>query len=269
MSENIKKASKRNNFTTVNNDYLQDENLSWKAKGIITYIMSLPENWILNVYDLRNRSKDGRDSTANGLKELIDNKYCIRIRSHSKGGLFAGFDYEVSDIKFYIEDTEQPYTEKPYTDKPFTEKPFTENPTLVNTNYSKDLLKINTDNIKENIKENIFGFEILESWNEQKIKNHRSAPTEKLVNDTLKKISLEDLKKSFKNYKEVLASDFFFNHIWDLNTFLKKQKGKPAENFLRFLPNGDIWENYKSEKLRKKPKNQGNKIIDNNNSDYF
>ena len=61
MADTIRKTSRKVNFTTVSNDFLQDVNLSWKAKGMIVYILSLPPGWVLNIQDLKNRSKDGRD----------------------------------------------------------------------------------------------------------------------------------------------------------------------------------------------------------------
>lgn len=42
MADTIRRTKRTGNFTTVRNEYLQDVNLSWKAKGLITYIMSLP-----------------------------------------------------------------------------------------------------------------------------------------------------------------------------------------------------------------------------------
>lgn len=150
MADFIKRAKRKNNFTTVNNDYLQDINLSWKGKGLITYIMSLPDDWQLNISDLKNRSKDGRDSTANGINELIEHSYCRRLRNRSNGGIFAGFDYEVSDIKFAPQpenpDMDNPQEEKPFTENPDTENPFTENPEQINTNNTNNLFKQNTNN---------------------------------------------------------------------------------------------------------------------------
>lgn len=149
MADTIRRTKRTGNFTTVRNEYLQDVNLSWKAKGLITYIMSLPPNWQLNLSDLKKRSKDGRDATAAGLRELITNGYCQRCKVRGDGGTFVGCDYEVSDIKEF--EPEQPQTENPFmdtpqtenpvavnpeTEKPDTEKPDTEKPTLINTNQS-------------------------------------------------------------------------------------------------------------------------------------
>lgn len=132
----IRKYKGAKNFTTVSNDYLQDRLLSWKAKGLITYIMSLPDDWEINLKDLCNRSKDGRDSTSSALNEIIENNYGFRTQERKEGGLFTGYDYTISDIKVI-----QPETGFPYTDNPNTDNPNTENPPQVNTNSRKDLKK--------------------------------------------------------------------------------------------------------------------------------
>ena len=144
MADTIRRTKRTGNFTTVRNEYLQDVNLSWKAKGLITYIMSLPPDWQLNLSDLKKRSKDGRDATAAGLRELITNGYCQRYKIRSDGGTFVGCDCEVSDIKEF--EPEQPQTENPFMDtpqtgnpvavNPETEKPNTGKPTQVSTNPS-------------------------------------------------------------------------------------------------------------------------------------
>lgn len=146
MADTIRRTKRTGNFTTVRNEYLQDVNLSWKAKGLITYIMSLPPDWQLNLSDLKKRSKDGRDATAAGLRELITNGYCQRYKVRGDGGAFAGCDYEVSDIKEF--ESERPQTENPFMDtpqtgfpfsvNPYTENPYTGKPTQINTNLSNE-----------------------------------------------------------------------------------------------------------------------------------
>ena len=158
MADTIRKTSRKVNFTTVSNDFLQDVNLSWKAKGMIVYILSLPPGWVLNIQDLKNRSKDGRDSTAAGLRELMENGYCRRSTLRSEGGIFGGYDYEVSDIKEFEPEqpetenqstvqpkTENPKTENPKTENPNTDKPETENTELINTYSNKDSIIPNTN----------------------------------------------------------------------------------------------------------------------------
>lgn len=150
MADTIRRTKRTGNFTTVRNEYLQDVNLSWKAKGLITYIMSLPPDWQLNLSDLKNRSKDGRDATAAGLRELITNGYCQRCKVRGDGGTFVGCDYEVSDIKEFELQPDFPFMDAPQTENPVavnpeTEKPDTVKPTLINTNLTKDSNTLNTN----------------------------------------------------------------------------------------------------------------------------
>lgn len=181
MADFIKRAKRKNNFTTVNNDYLQDINLSWKAKGLITYVMSLPDDWQLNISDLKNRSKDGRDSTANGINELIENDYCRRIRNRNVGGVFAGFDYVVTDVKF------EPQTENPYMVEPQTEKPNTENPNTANPN-TENTEQINTNNTNNSFIQNT---------------NSIVTPVNEFTDDTQKTLFPEnDLDKKQKDEEE-------------------------------------------------------------------
>ena len=141
MEAKIKRSSTRGNFTTVQNDYLNDAKLSWKAKGIITYVMSLPPDWQLNLSDLKKRSRDGRDATATGLRELISNGYCRRCKVRNEDGTFDGWDYEVSDIQEFEPNTENPFAANSYTDNSDTE-----NTTLINTHSNNNSLSPNTQN---------------------------------------------------------------------------------------------------------------------------
>lgn len=187
MADYIKKANRKTNFTTVNNDFLHDVNLSWKAKGMIVYIMSLPPDWDLNVSDLKNRSKDGRDATAAGLRELIDSNYCRRVRSREKGGIFAGYDYEVSDVKFEPQPENpfmgSPQPEMPETENPETVNPSTENPKQVNTNTNNETLLVNT-NSSDTPHD---GASLFPDLDQQKIEEQKRLEAEKLADEEAKK----------------------------------------------------------------------------------
>ncbi|NQU54079.1 MAG: hypothetical protein HQ522_16240 [Bacteroidetes bacterium] len=125
--ESIKRHKYEKDFTIVNNAYLRDVNLSWKAKGLITYVTMLPDDWSLNISDLKNRSKDGRDSVYAGIKELRENGYC-KVTQLMDGNKYAGVEYVISDYKAF--DT---FTEHTYTEHTYTEHTYTENPPLLST----------------------------------------------------------------------------------------------------------------------------------------
>jgi len=113
------------NFVVMNKVCLQDKKLSWKAKGIYSYIMSLPNNWNIRTSEIENHSTDGRTALLSGIKELINNGYCERVEKRNNQGLIIEYDYilkETPDIKI-----QQP-------DLPLTENPLTDNDVLLNNN---------------------------------------------------------------------------------------------------------------------------------------
>ncbi|MGD8707118.1 MAG: helix-turn-helix domain-containing protein [Nitrosopumilaceae archaeon] len=87
--------NKNNPYVIINKNFLQNKNLSWKAKGLLSYLLSLPDNWEIKVEDLKNRSTDGRDSTNTIIKELITYGYIKRKPKPKEKGKFGGYDYMV------------------------------------------------------------------------------------------------------------------------------------------------------------------------------
>lgn len=75
----IRTEKNRNNpYVMINKTALDDDNLSWKAKGIWCYLMSKPDGWKCQVEDLKKHSKDGTDSVKAGLRELREYGYMIK-----------------------------------------------------------------------------------------------------------------------------------------------------------------------------------------------
>lgn len=136
----IRRAKRQSNFTMISNVGLRDKNLSLKAKGLLSYMLSLPDDWVFYESELIRHSKDGRDAHRSALRELQDNGYLTKTQAKSKNGKFSEVDWELTD---------EPLTEKPSTEKPSADKPSTENPPLLNTNHTKDLSKQNTNNTND------------------------------------------------------------------------------------------------------------------------
>ena len=66
---------KTENFTILDNTLFKDESISWKAKGLLAYLLHLPNDWQIYLEDLKNRSTDGIDSTRSAMNELIEKGY--------------------------------------------------------------------------------------------------------------------------------------------------------------------------------------------------
>lgn len=84
----IIRTEKIKNYTKIDNKYLEDKNISLKAKGLLTLMLSLPDSWKFNVNGLRLLCKESRYAITNTLKELEDNRYLIIEKGHSTDGKF-------------------------------------------------------------------------------------------------------------------------------------------------------------------------------------
>ena len=67
-------------FCRIDKIPINDEKISFKAKGILTYCLSKPDGWKVNIKDLCNHATDQDKSVRAGLQELIDNQYCVRVK---------------------------------------------------------------------------------------------------------------------------------------------------------------------------------------------
>lgn len=113
---------KNGEFTVMSNHHLRDKEMSLKAKGILSIMLSLPKEWDYSVAGLKSLSKDGKDGTTSALIELEKLGYLVRKKAVGEKGRFAGYDYDIY--------------EKPQTGKPLTEKPPTDNPPQYNIKQS-------------------------------------------------------------------------------------------------------------------------------------
>lgn len=137
---------KEQNFLILDKTCLNDKTLSWSAKGLHAYLMSLPDNWQVRVDDLQKRSRNGRDAVRAILKELEQAGYIKKTscRIH-ENGQFNGIEYLVLEIPDLNPDSISPETEKPSPvnasiqkpeipcpENPSPVNPLTEYPTLIN-----------------------------------------------------------------------------------------------------------------------------------------
>lgn len=136
----IIRGKRETNFTILKNDPLRDTRLSFKARGIMSYMLSLPDDWKFYISELaRHSDHDGRDSIQSGLKELEKCGYLQRITKRSSNGRFDSIDYLLVDTPVSSPETDIPDTGKPDSDNPQPVKPDTANPPLRSTNVTKDL----------------------------------------------------------------------------------------------------------------------------------
>lgn len=129
------RVHKTANFTVMSNYHFKEKKMSLKSKGLLSLMLSLPEDWDYSVSGLATLSSDGKDSINSALKELEKFGYLTRKRLTNSKGQFAGIEYNI-----YEQPQENPIAEKPIQDKPIQDNPISEKPTQLNT-YSINHLK--------------------------------------------------------------------------------------------------------------------------------
>ena len=89
-------VKKKTDYTVISNVFLRDEKLSLKSKGLLAYVLSLPNDWVLYVSELANHHKDGTSAIYSAFKELTELGYVRRKRERIDGKL-GGIDYIISE----------------------------------------------------------------------------------------------------------------------------------------------------------------------------
>ena len=127
----------------MSNHHLRNRNLSLKARGLLSTMLSLPEEWDYSLNGLAEIVKDGLSSVRTALTELEDAGYVERSQKKDNNGKFSKIIYNIYETPQY--GTEEILFDFPITEKPITEKPIVGNRIQSNTN------KLNTNQNKKKI----------------------------------------------------------------------------------------------------------------------
>lgn len=123
------KKNADNPFVMMDRRPIENADLSWKAKGILAYLLSRPDNWTVRLGDLVKRSTDGTHAIRAAIKELISAGHVFRREIKDEKGRFLRYELEVYEI---------PFTGSPLIDFPQADNPQPENHTLNNTDYTEN-----------------------------------------------------------------------------------------------------------------------------------
>lgn len=93
------KIEKTKNFTVMSNHHLRNKNLSLKAKGMLSFMLSLPEDWDYSMNGLVAVSRENIKAIRSALKELEDNHYLIRTRIQEQSGKF-NYEYKIYELPY-------------------------------------------------------------------------------------------------------------------------------------------------------------------------
>lgn len=125
-------------YTQVCNDIINETGLSWKAKGILIYLLSKPDGWTVRENNIVKHSVDGLKATKAGIKELINRGYMFRRKIRDYQGKYRGWETIVCEV---------PFTEMPFSDVGFSDVHLPD----VRKSHLTNIDKSNTDDNNTNI----------------------------------------------------------------------------------------------------------------------
>lgn len=203
MDMAVIRVEKVSDYTVVNNHYLRDKSLSMKAKGLLSVILSLPDDWDYTVNGLVNYIGEGKTAVTNALKELENNGYMVRRRIRDDCGRLGNAEWVIY--------------EKPMTENIAQENIAQENQPQLNTNIP-NTKKQNTENI----------------YNPKEVR-HRHGPYWNVMltdaqYETLQEEFPLDYDERIERLSEYIESTGkkYKNHLAVIRTWARKDGVKPA-----------------------------------------
>ena len=136
-------------YTVMSNHHLRNKTLTLKAKGLLSQMLSLPDNWDYTLAGLSYINRESIDAIRTAVWELEKVGYITRRQGRDEKGKMTAIEYIIYEQPQHPPELENPVLENPTTDNPILENPTTDNPTSENpTQLNKDISKkekINTD----------------------------------------------------------------------------------------------------------------------------
>jgi hypothetical protein len=136
------RVEKTKGYTVMSNHHLRNPDLTLKAKGLLSQMLSLPEEWDYTLKGLSSINREGIDAIREAVRELEQAGYVTRARARNEKGQLSGTDYVIHEQP----KPEIPALEIPTLENPTLENPMQENPTQLNKELSNNDL-LNTDSI--------------------------------------------------------------------------------------------------------------------------
>lgn len=220
--------NKVSNFTTIHNDILNDVNLSWKAKGILIYMLSKPADWEYNIKgDIVKRSSDRETAVYSGVQELVQHGYVSRVKNSDGTVDYYIFEDKTENniIDFSFIKELKPDLENQNQENPDLENPNQENPNVLirkNTTNERNIVILNNNK------------ELQETFKEfKKMRNKIKKPlTDKAESMAIKKLE----KLSYGNEElaiQILNQSIY--HCWQDLYALKEEAGRTTKDSKNIL----------------------------------
>ncbi|XVK93318.1 replication protein [Staphylococcus equorum] len=192
------------NFVMVHKDFIHDSNLSWKAKGILLYLLSRPDDWQVYETEIVKHSSDGLSGLKSGIKELEEVGYIQRNRKRDDKGRLKEYEYLVYEQPNHIRFSNVGKTNvgNSYIGKTNVGESHTTN----NNSTNNDLTNNNNTNNDSNTSATDVTRERFEEWWKLYDKKLDKKKAFSLFKSALKKHSYEEVMNGTRNYLETITN---------------------------------------------------------------
>ena len=126
------RVEKNKGYTVMSNHHLRNHTLSLKAKGLLSQMLSLPDDWDYTLQGLAQINKESIDAIREAVRELERAGYIKRSRERDERGCLRGTVYTIYEQPHTEPTPEEPAQALPASENPTLEKPMLDKPTLEN-----------------------------------------------------------------------------------------------------------------------------------------
>ncbi|AVM69202.1 helix-turn-helix domain-containing protein [Lachnospiraceae bacterium oral taxon 500] len=198
------RVEKNRGYTVMSNHHLRNKELTLKAKGLLSQMLSLPENWDYTLAGLSHINKESIDAIRTAVLELEKAGYITRTQGRDEKGKMTAITYTIYEQPISPV-LDQPVLENPTSDKPILEKPKADNPTSENPmQLNKDIQ--NTDLSKKEEKNK-------DGLNTDSIPILSPVPSPLREQEPLPEKKGTDEKDAYKIYEEIIKDNIEYEHL--------------------------------------------------------
>lgn len=232
------RVKKNSNYVVMSKVGLHDDRLSWKAKGLLAYMLSMPDNWTFYNEELMKHSPDGSSTFKAAMKELQEYGYVVRRKKQDEKGRFSGWETIVYEHPIENEEDNRQAENRQSENRPSENRQSENDPLLNNKELNNNLLN-NKELVVEEIGQ-VYQF----------YQSHFGIPSPYVMqsinqwaNDLSPELVLEALKITHKEgktwkYTEGILRNWAKDGITSLTDLEAQEKKKSAP---RRRSQADVW----------------------------
>ncbi|MFT8557903.1 DnaD domain protein [Liquorilactobacillus hordei] len=216
----IIRQKRNSNFSIMSNEMLSDANMSFKARGLLAYMLSKPDDWKFYVSELSDHSdKDGEKAIRSALREIESAGYLERHRDRDNTGKFTGQDFILSD---------NPHSQNRHDANRPDEKRSDDKGRLLSTDNTKNLNKLNTDNKEVEEESNAFtAYQLtgatLTGFTQPIFSDYVQRLGDELVKHAIEVMSMQAQRPNF-NYLQTILESYINGQIKTVDQAKKMEK---------------------------------------------